>query len=233
MLHDQLSPKTDSTEVLPTMITFDSGLADARHPRPTVVSSTLSAINLHIGSPTIDSNQAIIIPIKFSKATMKARPPSLSKAWKAALDLQAPTNKNDTLPSSASSVLAASLAEQSRNRDQLLNQSDLAAMISADVQAHYGYTLKRLEHENSKDQSEAPNEEEDGDGMTATQLNMGDGEDEEVAKEDLVKAWRFGSTWVPMEKDTFEPLDTTKGVDILGLFPREAVSNQGRLNRNV
>jgi ATP-dependent DNA helicase 2 subunit 2 len=50
-------------------------------------------------------------------------------------------------------------------------------------------------------------------------------EDEEVvAKEDIVKAWRFGSTWVPMEADTFEPLDTRKGVEVLGFFPRDAVN---------
>jgi len=53
-------------------------------------------------------------------------------------------------------------------------------------------------------------------------------EEEPVAKEDIVKAWRFGSTWVPMEQDTFEPLDTRKGVEVLGFFPRSAVSCRPR-----
>lgn len=46
-----------------------------------------------------------------------------------------------------------------------------------------------------------------------------------VEKEDLVKAYRFGSSWVPMEEGIFEPMATNKGIEVLNFFPSAGVSN--------
>jgi ATP-dependent DNA helicase 2 subunit 2 len=62
---------------------------------------------------------------------------------------------------------------------------------------------------------------------TQTQLNdIPEAEEEEelVDKEDIVKAYRFGSSWIPIEDDTFEPLRTHKGVEVLGFVPKQNVS---------
>jgi ATP-dependent DNA helicase 2 subunit 2 len=228
MLHERISKTTSSEDMLPTLGTFDDALAAARLPRPAVVNGTVSAIDLHIGSPEIDADQAITIPIRYSKATMKARPPSLSKAWKPAMDLQAPVQPTQAGPSSQ---LASSIAQQSQQLEQPPSASDLAAMISAEVKHHSAYVIKRAE---GAPAGKEPATSQANFGMEGLDSDYIDGnephedlpeEDEEVvAKEDIVKAWRFGSTWVPMEADTFEPLDTRKGVEVLGFFPRDAVN---------
>ena len=219
MLHERISQTTSSEEMLPTLETFDEALTAARMPRPAVVNGTVSPIDLHIGSPDINGDQAITIPIRYSKATMKARPPSLSKAWKPAMDLQTPAPPTQ----GASSQLASSIAHQSQQLEQPPGASDLAAMISAEVKHHSTYVIKRVAANGGKEP--ATSQVDFGmEGLDGEEEDVGVQEDEEVvANEDIVKAWRFGSTWVPMEADTFEPLDTRKGVEVLGFFPREAV----------
>lgn len=215
-----MSKTTQSEEILPFIGTFDEALLNARMPKPSVVNGTLSGIELRIGSTDVDPAQAIVIPIKYSKATMKARPPSLSKAWKPAMDLQAHTREG-IARSSASNQLLNSVTEQSQALDKPPAQSDLAAMISAEVKNYSTYVIKRQEPVIEVGSTQAGT---DGtQGATQKEQEIEEEDEELVAKEDIVKAWRFGSTWVPMEKDTFEPLDTRKGVEILSFFPRDAV----------
>lgn len=195
-------------------------------PKPAVVNGTLSGIDLRIGSPDVDPAQAISIPIKYSKATMKARPPTLSKAWKPAMDLQAhPGTKASA--ASASAQLASNVAQQAQSLDVSPKESDLAAMISAQVNHYSTYVIKRQEPAPPDSTQAIYDASQKGNSQQVPQ-DVGEEEEEPVAKEDIVKAWRFGSTWVPMEKDTFEPLDTQKGVEILGFFPREAVGLRQR-----
>ncbi|EIW69540.1 hypothetical protein M231_07455 [Tremella mesenterica] len=215
-LHERISSTTSSEEILPTIGLFEEALAEARMPRPTTVNSAVSPIDLKIGSPDVDPEQAIIIPIKYSKATMKARPPSLSKAWKPAMDLQVPMY-NNVYQSGPSQLVSSFQASQGSKIDP----TELAGMISADVKAHSTYVVKRQEPPAGTQVQPSHETRAQGEGDVA---QLEDGHEEEmVAKEDIVKAWKFGSTWVPMEADTFEPLNTTKGVEILGFFPREAI----------
>ena len=240
MLNEKMAPITTSDEILPFIGTFDEALLTSRLPRPAVVNGTVSGIDLRIGSPNIDPEQAICIPVKYSKATMKARPPSLSKAWKAVMDLQAPSRTDGSTQKMTSSQLAKNLVRQSQTLDVAPTQSDLAAMISAEVKHYSTYVIKRHEAP-QKDKNVTQSSQVDF-GMAGLdreyvdeptqgeELDKAADEEEEeeetVAKEDIVKAWRFGSTWVPMERDTFEPLDTRKGVEVLGFFPRDAVSDR-------
>jgi ATP-dependent DNA helicase 2 subunit 2 len=239
MLHKQISQITSSEEMLPSLETFENALIAARMPRPAVVNGTVSGIDLFIGSAGIDPEQAIRIPVKYSKATMKARPPSLSKAWKPAMDLQNPLQpKADRSSQARASQLMWSIAQQSLSNEGV-NPSDIAAMISADVKHHSTYVIKHAPHDAAGEtqtlsQTQASqrslmpdygNEGLDGDNVDEEQeqAEVEDEEEEVVAKEDIVKAWRFGSTWVPMEADTFEPLETQKGVEVLGFIPQENV----------
>lgn len=220
-LHEEMSKTTQSEEILPFIGTFEEALLNARMPKPAVVNGTLSGIELRIGSIDIDPSQAIVIPIKYSKATMKARPQTLSKAWKPAMDLQ--SHPGEGFPrSSASNQLLNSVTEQSQALDKPPAQSDLAAMISAEVKNYSTYVIKRQEAAKEPGSTQAGPDGTQAD--TQKEQDVEEEDDELVAKEDIVKAWRFGSTWVPMEKDTFDPLDTRKGVEILGFFPRDAVS---------
>ncbi|KAK4688057.1 ATP-dependent DNA helicase 2 subunit 2, partial [Tremellales sp. Uapishka_1] len=225
-LLDAISASTSSLDFLPTFETFEHALESVRQPMPAKINGTVSGTFLYIGSTNVQEEEAIIIAIKYSKATMKARPPTLSKAWKPAMDLQAPMKVD---PSSsqyrppATNQLLASLAEHT----EALPPNELASLISADVKNHSTYFIKRHE---TKDGDLLPTQpsmsfnmeglEDDGDEQMS---NAGKDEEEVVAKEDIVKAWRFGSTWVPMEADTFAPLASQKGVEILSFFPRRNI----------
>lgn len=109
-------------------------------------------------------------------------------------------------------------------------------MVSADIKQYPGYIVKRSEPpppatqgtqatQASQKPATATQSDEEEEAEEAEVKEEEEEEDEVVAKEDIVKAWRFGSTWVPMEKDTFEPLNTKKGVEVLGFFPRANVSS--------
>jgi ATP-dependent DNA helicase 2 subunit 2 len=217
--------------MLPDRQTFEEALAMVRMPRPTIVNGTVSGIDLHIGSADVDPDQAIRIPVKYSKATMKARPPSLSKAWKAAVDLQGPQPGSGGYRDTGASQLMASVTEQSQDPNGRLEPSDIAAMISAEVKQHSTYVVKKQAPEpatQATQASQAQPSQMDPD-FVAPDEPMPDvceeeAEEEYVAKEDIVKAWRFGSTWVPMEVDMFEPLITNKGVEILNFIPTEHAS---------
>ncbi|KAL7422191.1 ATP-dependent DNA helicase yku80 [Cryptotrichosporon argae] len=213
-LHESMSKTTDAPEFLPALATFDSRLLAARQPRTAIVNGTVSPTHLYIGSSQINPDEAIAIPVRYSKATMKARPPSLSKAWKPAMDLQ----------TGAKSQLLSNLMEQSQSRapGAQPDPSELAAMISAEVKHYSAYVVKR---EAPPDATQATTQAtQQGASQIATQQESEQQEEEEeeaVAKDDIVKAWKFGSTWVPMEADTFEPLHTQKGVEVIGFFPRK------------
>lgn len=216
--------------MLPDRQIFDEALAMVRMPRPTIVNGTVSGIDLHIGSSDVDPDQAIRIPIKYSKATMKARPPSLSKAWKAAVDLQGPQPGSGGYRDMGASQLMTSVTEQSQGQGGKLDPNDIAAMISAEVKQHSTYVVKKQAPEpatQATQASQAALSQLDpdfvGEDEPMPQENVEDAEEEYVAKEDLVKAWRFGSTWVPMELDMFEPLVTNKGVEILNFIPTDHV----------
>lgn len=249
MLFDTVAKTTQSEEMLPTFHTFEEELRSARLPRPSTVNGTVNGIDFTIGSEEEFPEEFIRIPIKYSKATMKARPPSLSKAWKAAMDLQAPQRPNSKMAykDQNASQLMSSLTQQSQSQGlgqtpaaaaAKIDPSELAAMISADVKQHSTYVIKRLPpvtatqatQATQASQAEADGYEDfiglDGPSQVRGTADIGgeEAEDEFVEKEDIVKAWRFGSTWVPMEADLFEPLNTTKGVEILNFIPLANVS---------
>lgn len=50
-------------------------------------------------------------------------------------------------------------------------------------------------------------------------------EEKEMDKENLVKAYKFGNTWVPMEGDAFPDMETKGGIDVLGFVSSSGVSS--------
>ena len=133
------------------------------------------------------------------------------------------------------SQLMASVNQQSQGSGSKLDPNDIAAMISADVKSHSTYVVKKQESVNpaatqATQGTQAGPSQKDPDFVDTDEImaepepDTEDAEEEYVSKEDIVKAWRFGSTWVPMEADMFEPLITSKGVEILNFIPTANVS---------
>lgn len=207
-LEEQVARSSSDERFLPVLKTFEPQLTQVRMPHPDIVNGTLGSNFLYIGSELVDAKQSICIPFKYSKATAKARPPTLSKAWKTAVAMQQP---HGSLPAhSEASQLMTTLQSQSQSQGR--SSADILASVSADVKQHSTYFLKKIEER----------VEEGVDGPSTIEE---DEEREYISKEELVKAWRFGSSWIPVEDDTFEPLPTQKGLEILGFIPVKNVSS--------
>lgn len=223
-LHEEMSRTTESELFLPQLLVFNTELEEARRPHPATTEGTVSSIHLYIGAAGIDDDQAISIPLQYSKATMKARPPSLSKTWKTAVDMQAPARGTQA------SQMLSQLESQSQHVPE---PAELAGMISGKINRHSTYFIKhRVEAASTQSATQRTNLEDDEDFIapptqtqtqTQTLEEEEEGEEEPVEKEDLVKAWRFGSSLIPVEADTFEPLLTQKGIEVLGFIPQANV----------
>ncbi|CAK9782753.1 SPOC domain-like protein [Cutaneotrichosporon oleaginosum] len=224
-LHEEMSRATDSEIFLPQLLVFHSELAEARRPHPATTEGTVSSIKLHIGAEGVDADEAISIPMHYSKATMKARPPSLSKTWKTAVDVQTPARD----------------AEASQLLSQLESQgADASGAISGKINRHIVYFIRKGGEPASTQATQSQSQtriEDDPDFIiggrrqpqsqsqtqTLSPTQRTEEDLEPVEKEDLVKAWRFGSSLIPVEADTFAPLRTEKSVEVLGFIPQANV----------
>jgi ATP-dependent DNA helicase 2 subunit 2 len=83
--------------------------------------------------------------------------------------------------------------------------------IEADVQPYTKYVVT------TSKQATAGDDTMDVDG------DQGDVEEREVDKDNLVKAYKFGSTWVPLNDADFEDMLSLPGMDVLGFLPKSRV----------
>lgn len=227
-----------------------------------------------IGSVDIDDQQAISIPVRYSKATSKAKAQSTKKAWKPALEQQpAPRLKpeyyqsmqakfgsqsNSQAPSQSqtqrkpteSQLIEASKAGFASSGSQGLANSFTTGQVppsttmvdpkdrySAEVKGYTKYVIKRDNGPNEAEPSQATQA--SGrtvvDGILSMRAGLDDEQDEEadegdkepqyetVEKTDLVKGYRFGASYIPVEDELFEPMVTSKGIEVLNFFPSSGV----------
>lgn len=139
------------------------------------------------------------------------------------MDLQMPMRSAADGISLSNPLISGLLSQSQSQRKNPPSTEEMAGMISAEVKQHHSYVIKKPEInasgnristqasgvEPSEQIDENENEEED--------------DEEYVDKEDVVKAWKFGSTWVPVPEKTFTTMDTRKGIEVLGFFPVENV----------
>jgi ATP-dependent DNA helicase 2 subunit 2 len=94
---------------------------------------------------------------------------------------------------------------------------------SADDYKRYVELKRRTEYVVKLSESRSKDDEdEDEDGEEEGQKQESSGE--VVEKESLIKAFKYGSTWVPCEEGHFEGLHTRKGIEVHGFIPESTVS---------
>ncbi|KZT58400.1 SPOC domain-like protein [Calocera cornea HHB12733] len=97
-----------------------------------------------------------------------------------------------------------------------------AVGLQTDYVVYEGGEDEDDEKPKAKAEPKAEGEEEDVD-MAADEEEHTEPETERtevpVEKEDLVKAYKYGATWVPCEEGEFEKLQTTKGIEVIGFVP--------------
>ncbi|WVQ71493.1 hypothetical protein IAR50_001031 [Cryptococcus sp. DSM 104548] len=204
----------------PSIHALSEALDDARRPHPQVTAGTATSLDIYIGDQDIDSDQAITIPIKTTKATSRASGQKFSKAWKPAMDLQAPLREKDAPKPENNRLYAGIVAKAEEEGRAVPNFEEMAGMVSSTVSRHTTYTLKKEEKDPSQTRGL------DGGADGGEQEEEEEEEEELVGEEEISQAWKFGSTWIPTSKGDIMPLPAKKGIYVLGFVPTANIKRQ-------
>jgi ATP-dependent DNA helicase 2 subunit 2 len=166
------------------------------------VRSTLMANILRLGDVDTHGEEAVELFIKTSKCTSLARP----KGWKKFALRESSTDDMDVGGDDVAAAKAAYAQLRMRTEyyvDRKAGEKD----DDGDV------VMKKEEDDNEnlldkgEDEPEEPNVE-----------NL-----EKVDKEELVRGFKYGTTYVPCPEGQFPKLPTKKGIEICGFFPAKHV----------
>lgn len=215
----------EERHLMPRLDNLKAALSDVRGPSVTAVNSTARISKFRIGSTENDSEEAIEINIRVSKATGLALPETLKKV------IASQVARPRVLPESVIASQSQSVRVlQSNNQLNSVSRSTAStasgiAGIEADVSAFTKYFIVKKNRPDAEDVDM-------DDGGDARRIDDEDEDNEsepeyeeiEVDKENCTKAYRFGSTWVPMNDEDFETMETTAGFDLLGFLKAGEVS---------
>ncbi|PPQ66770.1 hypothetical protein CVT26_009756 [Gymnopilus dilepis] len=173
-------------------------------PEIKVVKSALMGTVLRIGDVDTLPDEAIELSVKASKATAQARP----KTW-----------KKFALRESNDEDMDVDQEEEDKDKDkavyaQLKMKTEYFVDRTAGAEDEEGGNVKEEEddEENLLDEGEEKPE--------PKKQNL-----ERVEKEELVRGFKYGTTYAPCPDGQFARLQTRKGIDIIGFFPEKNVSS--------
>jgi ATP-dependent DNA helicase 2 subunit 2 len=170
-------------------------LHETSRPEPRPTKSAMSNNTFRIGDPESMPDQAIEIAVKTSKATAIVRPHTMKKFA-----------KRDVGGAREGGMEWETTQAESSPGDQKLY---------VELRRRTDYLVKlpetSREAEDNTDDEEGEGEKKESPGQV-------------VEKETLVKAFKYGSTWVPCEEGHFDGLHTRKGIEVHGFIPESTVS---------
>lgn len=221
---------TDKPYLNPQLGSLSEALSKARGPAVTTPNSMLSKSVFRIGSMDTNADEAIEFPVRYSKATTQQRPQSLKKVI--ASQVARPKTLPDAINASQSQAPRAS---QSYNQLHGVGTSTAAIAsgtggVEADVSRFTKYFIVQKKENEEEDvemqeESQGQNRIEDIDEEDLDEKF----EEIEVNVDNCTKAYRFGSTWVPLNEEDFEALPTISGFDVLGFIKSTGVSAMSKL----
>jgi ATP-dependent DNA helicase 2 subunit 2 len=176
---------------------LDYALGEISRPDIKEVRSALLGTVLRVGDVDTRSDEAFEILIKASKCTALARP----KGWK-----------------------KFALREARDARDMEVDEENRTG-----EDAKTTFAQLRLRTEYFIDRNAGDEEDEEGD-VKMKQEDDGDEEKpkdnnfEKVEKEELVRGFKYGSTYAPCPDGQFPKLPSRRGIQICGFFPEKTVS---------
>ena len=182
---------------------LDYALGEISRPDIKEVRSTLMGTVLRVGDVDTRSDEAFEILIKASKCTALARP----KGWK-----------------------KFALREARDAMDMEVDEEDR----SGDDDTKTAFAQLRLRTEYLIDRNAGDEEDEEGDvkmkQVDDEENSLEDDEEkpkdnnlEKVEKEELIRGFKYGTTYAPCPDGQFPKLPTRKGIQICGFFPDKTV----------
>lgn len=215
---------SDKPHLRPHLGSLSDALSKARGPAVTTPNSMLSKSVFRIGSMETNADEAIKFPVRYSKATTQQRPQSLKKVI--ASQVARPKMLPDAINASQSQVPRATQSYSHLNGAGTSTAAVASGTggVEADVSRFTKYFIVQKKEDEEEDvemqENEGRNRIEDVD-----EENMDEKfEEVEVNIDNCTKAYRFGSTWVPLNEEDFEALPTVSGFDVLGFIKSAGVS---------
>jgi len=180
------------TAVVPNSImgTLSFALNEVRKPEVKETRSTLIANTLRLGDPENHPLEALEIVVRTSKCTALARP----KAWKRFAPRESkPADEMDV--------------DTAPTRAHHTSENELAKIVWAQLRMR---TEFHVEHDEQEDEDKGEEDNMDVDGVKKSGAK--------VEKEQLVRGFKYGSSYVPCPDGQFAKLDTRMGISICGFF---------------
>jgi ATP-dependent DNA helicase 2 subunit 2 len=188
-------------------------LRETMRPDMKLTKSTLMGTVLRLGDPESRAEEALEINIKTSKCTALNRP----KSWKkfAAREKSKKVDKDNKIVE----------VEDEMDVDEPGVEGVPKKVTFAQLKMRTEYYVDRRDHnsddedgdvkmeEVKKEPEPEPEVDEDGDPSNKVDPNA-----ERVDKEDLIRGFKYGTTYVPCPDGQFGKLPTKKGIEICGFF---------------
>lgn len=172
-------------------------LRETTRPDMKQTKSTLMGTVLRLGDVDSRSDEAIEMIVKTSKCTALARP----KSWK-----------------------KFAIRETLDEDDEMEVDEDEHKTAYAQLKMRSEYLVDRGDHDEDED---VKMEEEDDETLDEAEKRAKQKEKEEllekVEKEQLIRGFKYGTTYAPCPDGQFPRLPTKKGIDICGFFPAKNV----------
>lgn len=178
-------------------------LQEISKPDIKAVRSALMGTILRLGDVDTKAEEAIEILVKASKCTAVTRP----KSWK-----------------------KYALREDDSGQAMVVDgdERDRSKVVFAPLKMRTEYYVDRSGGDQQDADGDVKMEEDDGTNLLDEGEMKDEGEKkeenlEEVEKEELVRGFKYGTTYVPCPDGQFPRLQTQKGIDICGFFPAKQV----------
>ena len=190
--------------------TCEFALHDISRPDIKTTRSALMGTTLRIGDVHNKPTESVEIQIKLSKCTAIARP----KSWKRVMlrrkdkdkggdeDVEEGSDETEEEAEEATDVAEGDTYVELKKRSEYYRDSD-----------------KSDEDDDDEDQARVKENKKDNDAARAKgdeQLAVED--DRRVDREELIKGFKYGSTYTPCPDGQFDRLKTKKGIDVCGFF---------------
>lgn len=190
---------------------MEYALQECARPDVKETKSALATSVLRLGDSEVNPEHSVVINIRTSKATAKAAAPTMKR-------------------------FARSTEASVNDRMDWVNENGTRAIPYAPLKKRTDHFLKDDEAPVPEASSSKPKALENGTGVKVEVDDDGEvivrnrEEEEEngpalqpVEEEDMQMAYKYGATYVPVDKTEFEQLKTEKGMDILGFIPAKKV----------
>ncbi|THH30384.1 hypothetical protein EUX98_g3795 [Antrodiella citrinella] len=172
-------------------------LDEVSRPDAKQVKSALMGHELRMGDPVNHPDEGIVLQVKASKCTALARP----KSWKKFAKVQKKDKDGD----------ATTLTQ--------VDDNGVEKVLFSELNRRTEYYLDKDDDEEDAPKPAPADKDDDMDVDVDTQKDVDPDKINRLDKEDLIRGFKYGASFVPCPDGSFARLPTKKGIDICGFFP--------------